>query len=249
LPARSKQQKAKSNASPLPPNFAIMKQSSFVFGLVAVMALTVLSGAIQGHIRNRWGPSDALQSAARKLNDVPEKFGGPQNDRWQLKTAEKMADDTVEMLECTGYFVRTYENRRTGENINVFVVVGPAGPIAVHTPEICYSSQNYTSREKRQRVAIQSAQEQDDQFWALSFKTKTLQEDLLVVYYAWTANDRWSAPDDARFAFVGSPYLYKIQLSCEMPAGSNLKTRDSCREFLKDFVPVLRQYLTEAPRP
>jgi hypothetical protein len=230
-----------------------MKQASFVFGLAAVVALTLVSGVLQGRIRNRWGPSESLRAAAQRLDNVPRSFGGPQDDRWQLKSDEKMADDTVAMLECTGYFVRTYEKRRSGETVNVFVVVGPAGPISVHTPEVCYSSQAYTSRENRRRVAIQGAQEQDDQFWALSFKTKTLQEDLLIVYYAWTANNRWSAPKDARFAFVGSPFLYKIQLSTEMPAGaapagSNLKDSDTCREFLNDFVPVLRQYLTEAPR-
>ena len=65
-----------------------------------------------------------------------------------------MDEDTVEMLECTGNIVRTYENQRTGEVVSVFVIVGPAGPIAVHTPEICYSSQNYKSRDTRQQVAI-----------------------------------------------------------------------------------------------
>ena len=55
-------------------------------------------------------------------------------------------------------------------------------------------------------------------------------------------------PTDARFAFVGWPYLYKLQLSSKLPAGADLKTGDTCREFLKDFVPVVRQYLTEPSR-
>jgi hypothetical protein len=28
-----------------------------------------------------------------------------------------------------------------------------------------------------------------------------------------------------------------------MPSGSNLTSSDTCREFLKDFLPVLRQHL------
>lgn len=159
-----------------------------------------------------------------------------------------MDKDTVEMLECTGSIVRTYRNPRTGDVVSLFVIVGPAGPIAVHTPEICYSSRNYKSRDARSQVAMAGEQGQDDQLWALSFKTKSVQEDLLRVYYAWSTGNRWSAPKDARFAFAGWPYLYKLQLSSKLPAGTDLKTHDTCREFLKDFLPVLRQYLTEPSR-
>ena len=189
-----------------------------------------------------------MRAAAQKLDDVPRHFGGPRNDRWQLKSSETMSADTVEMLECTGYLMRTYENRGTGRVVSVFVIVGPAGPIAVHTPEICYSSQNYKSRDTRQRVAIPGGQGQDDQFWALSFKTKSVQEDLLRVYYAWSTGDRWSAPNDARYAFAGWPYLYKIQLSSQTAGGDGPEDRRHLPGVFKDFVPVLRQYLIEPSR-
>ena len=228
-----------------------MKPLTFNLGLALIVALTVASAVVQGSIRNRWGPSEAMRAAAQELRNVPNTFGGPQNDRWQLKTTEttdKLPDDEVEMLECIGYVNRCYENRRTGEQVNVFVVLGPAGPIAVHTPEICFSTQNYTSRDTRQPIAIPTAEEHDDELWALSFKTKNVGENLLRVYYGWTTSGRWSATDNPRFAFVGSPYLYKIQLASEMPAGSNLKTTDTCREFLKDFLPVLRKHLIPSSR-
>jgi hypothetical protein len=219
-----------------------VKPLTFNLGIVLVVALTVASGVIQGRIRNRWGPSETMQAAAQELGNVPEKFGGSHDDRWQLKRTDTLPSDVVEMLECTGYINRCYENRRTGEEVNVFVVIGPTGPIASHTPEICFSSQNYKSRDEHQRVVIPTAEE-DDELWALSFKTKNIREDLLRVYYGWTTSGRWTATSDPRFAFVGSPYLYKIQLASEMPAGTNLKTTDTCREFLKDFLPVLRKHL------
>ncbi|MGA2030683.1 MAG: exosortase-associated EpsI family protein [Thermoguttaceae bacterium] len=220
----------------------------FVLGLAVVAALTLVSGMLQGRIRNRWGPSEAMRAAAQRLQDVPRRFGGPQNDRWQLHSAETMSEDTLEMLECTGYFVRKYANQRTGEVVSVFVILGPAGPIAVHTPEICYSSRNYKSRDTRERVAIPHAKGPEDQFWALTFKSKSVQGDLLRVYYAWSTGERWSAPNDARFAFAGWPYLYKVQLSSSLPEGADLKTADTCREFLKDFAPVVRQFLIEPSR-
>jgi len=223
------------------------KRAPLVLGLAAVAALTLLGGAIQGRLRYRWGPPEALRAAVvDKLEEVPAAFGGPQNDRWQRKSSGVLADDTLEMLECWGYILRTYENRGTGELVSVSVLVGPVGPISVHSPEICYSSQNYVKLGKRQPVTIQSGEEQDDQFWALTFKAKTLQEDLLRVYYAWTTNEHWSAPEEARFAFLGSPYLYKIQLATELPAEAGLKDSDTCREFLRDFLPVLRPHLIAA---
>ena len=148
----------------------------FVVSLTVVVALTLASGLLAGRIRNRWGPSETMLAAAKKLQEVPRQFGGAHNDRWQLQSSETMSDETVEMLECSGNIVRTYANPRTGEEVSVFVIVGPAGPIAVHTPEVCYSSQNYKSRDTRQRVAIADAQGQDDQFWALTFKSKDVRK-------------------------------------------------------------------------
>jgi hypothetical protein len=225
-----------------------VKLSSFYIGLAAALALTLVGGVLQGHIRYRWGPSKAMAAAAKGLEEVPLSFGGPRNDRWTLKSSEQLLDETREMLECTGYIVRTYEKHDTGELVSMFVLIGPAGPIAAHTPEICYSVQEYTLRDARQRVAVAGAQEQDDQFWALTFKTKGLRENLLRVYYAWSTDGRWLAVDHARYGFVGAPYLYKIQVSSELPAGSNLASSDTCREFLKDFLPVLRQHLISTPQ-
>ncbi len=76
-----------------------------------------------------------------------------------------------------------------------------------------------------------------------TFKNKNLQEDLLRVYYAWTTGDHWSAPNDARYSFTGWPYLYKIQASCEMSAGTDMDSTDTCRDFLRDFLPVLAKCL------
>jgi hypothetical protein len=225
-----------------------MKQVAFVLSLATVVVLTLGAGVLAGRLRNRWGPSETMLAAAQRLQDVPRQFGGPSNDRWQLQSSETMEPYVIQMLECTGSIVRTYANPRTGESVSLFVIVGSAGPIAVHTPEICYSSQNYKIRDAAKRVAVPDLQGQENQFWALSFTSKGPREDLLRVYYAWSTGNGWKAPSDARFAFAGSPYLYKIQVSTTLPAGTDLKTNDTCEKFLKDFVPVLRQHLIE-PSP
>ena len=206
------------------------------------MALTVASGVLQGRIRNRWGPSETMQAAAQELGKVPNSFGGPQNDRWQLKTTEttdKLPDNVVEMLECTGYINRCYENRRTDANGQRFCGDRPYQARSPRIrPRFAFHRKITPAATRAQPVVIPTAAEQDDELWALSFKTKNVREDLLRVYYGWTTSGRWSATDNPRYAFVGSPYLYKIQVESQMPAGSNLKSTDTCREFLKDFLPV-----------
>ena len=145
-----------------------MKRYWFPLSLTLVVALTLVSGVVQGRIRNRWGPSETMLEAARKLQDVPGEFGN-----WRLESSEEMSDDSLEQLECAGYIVRQYVNQRTGERISMFLIVGPAGPIAVHTPEICYSTQNYRSRDPRREVAVQDSKKQDlGTFWAMSFHSK-----------------------------------------------------------------------------
>jgi hypothetical protein len=219
------------------------KQAWFILSLAAVVALTLVSGVLQGHIRNRWGPSEAMRAAAQRLEDVPSQFGGPQNDRWRMQSSETMDQVSVEMLECAGYIVRTYANRRTGETVNIFVIVGPTGPTAVHTPEVCYSSREFKIRDQREQVAITGAEGQEDQFWGLTFKSNRLRGDLLRVYYAWSTGDHWSATKGPRYEFVGRPYLYKIQLAANLPEGTDPGPSETCRQFLKDFVPVLQKYL------
>jgi hypothetical protein len=209
------------------------------------MALTLAGGLLEGHIRNRWGPSETMLAAAEKLAEFPHEFGGFQNNRWQMQASQTMSQDVIDTLECTGYFVRTYANPRTGESVNVFVIVGPAGPISVHTPEICYSSQDYVNRSPRECVAITDDAQANDEFWALSFKSKDVRGDVLRVYYAWSTGNHWRNPNDARYAFAGWPYLYKVQLAATMPPGADLKKGDTCQSFLRDFVPVARQYLIE----
>jgi len=151
------------------------------------------------------------------------------------------------MLECTGYFVRNYQNQATGDLVSVTLLLGPPGPISVHTPEICFPSKNYQVLGKREQVAISGADGEDDQFWALSYKANNLRGDTLRVYYAWSTGGRWSASGDPRFKFAGQPYLYKIQLSSPLPPGADLESDDPCRKFLQDFLPAARKYMLEPP--
>ena len=55
-------------------------------------------------------------------------------------TDDELQDTAQRTLQCYGSLLQEYLKPSTGDRVKVFVVYGPRGPIAVHTPEVCYSS-------------------------------------------------------------------------------------------------------------
>lgn len=216
-----------------------MQRLLFPLAIVLIAGLTIFSGVLHGRMSNRFGPSPETLAAAGKLAEIPQQFGD-----WRMQSSEELDKASRDELQPAGYFVRTYENRQTGDVVAVTLLLGRPGPISVHTPEVCYGSRNYETRSERKQVAIRNSAGAADEFWALDYKVNDVRGDLLRVYYAWSAGDRWTAPKDARFWSVGMPHLYKIQLSGLLPPGTtDLKSEDPCRKFLQDFVPAAKKCL------
>ena len=119
---------------------------------------------------------------------------------------------------------RQYENRKTGEIVTVAVLLGPAGPISVHTPDVCYSSQDYTVLGAPEQTRFGGGEGSQDELWSTSLRSTSLTAGNLRVYYGWSTGGPWSAPGDARFAFAGQPYLYKIQVAGPLPSPIDEKT-------------------------
>jgi hypothetical protein len=216
-----------------------MKRQLFFSAVVLAAAVTVLSGAMQGKMRNRWGPPADTLAVAGKLKNLPKQFG-----EWRLRSAGKLDQTAIEQLEPAGYLVHAYENLVTGDQVGVTVLLGPPVPTSVHTPEVCFASRNYKSQGERQRAAIRRAGGPDDELWTLDYKAANIRGDLLRMYYGWSTGDRWTAANDPRFLYVSQPYLYKIQLTCGLPATA-APSYDPCRKFLEDFLPVLRKCMVE----
>jgi len=216
---------------------------SIMFGVILVAVLTIVSGMLQGRMSNRWGPTEDMQTAAKQLEKLPTQFGS-----WQLFSSQEMSEEARNQLECAGYLYHTYKNRDTGEIVNMVLLLGPAGPIAVHTPEICYSSRAYKQLAPRECVTLLDRSNQKDNFWSLTFRSAGVNADTLQVYYAWRTGDHWLAAGNPRFSLAGQPYLYKIQLASRAPFFADLKTNDPCKNFLQDFLPAAKQYMIEPSR-
>jgi hypothetical protein len=215
-----------------------MKKYQYPIAVLVAIGLTVASGAVVGKMSNRWGPSDESRAAAKKLEQCPENFGN-----WELNSSEEFSDGVVNMLECSGYISRVYVNKDSGEKVHVAVILGPSGPIAVHTPEVCmFSSRDHKIVEPRKATVVGDS---GDQLWAMTGERNDLTASLVRVYYGWTPGNQWAATDNPRVSLASCPYLYKIQIQTHLPAGTDIADNDPCKNFLKDFLPVLRKHLID----
>jgi hypothetical protein len=218
-----------------------VKQSALIIGAVILAGVTLLGGAMQGQMSRRWGRFQEFERLANRLRQLPTEIGP-----WKTRTSQSLSPTAEAVLECAGYVSRQYENRKTGEIVNAAVLLGPAGPISVHTPDVCYSSQDYSVIEPPKRTQFDVGQGSQDELWGTSLQSTNLTAGNLRVYYGWSTGGPWSAPKkDPRIAFAGRPYLYKIQVAGPLPSPADENASDPSAAFLKEFLPALRPYLVE----
>jgi hypothetical protein len=220
-----------------------LKPLGFAASTLIVLALTLVSGIMHGRISQRWGPSSDSVKAAEKLQAFPVAFG-----HWRMQSANTFDAATLTELRCIGYFSRNYQNQETGAEVNVAVLLGPPGEISVHTPEVCFSSQEFNIESKRQRLDFTNPDGSKEEFWTLDFRSNDLHARLVHVAYGWSMGNHWSAPEEPRFVFSGNQYLYKIQLAISGNVQQEISGDNPCRQFLAEFVPNVRNYLLNPSR-
>jgi hypothetical protein len=215
-----------------------VKQSALIIGMLILAGATLLGGVIQGRMCRRWGRPQEFQKLAERLRELPTTIGD-----WTMKASEPLARNAEAELECAGYVIRQYQNRKTGDIVTAALLLGPAGPISVHTPDICYSSQQYTVIESATKIPMVAGKGAQDELLRTSLESTNLSSGNLSVFYGWSTGGPWTAPKDARFTFAGRPYLYKIQVAGPLPLPGADKASEPCRLFLNEFLPAVRPYL------
>lgn len=211
-----------------------------IIALVAVLGATLASGVIHGRMTNRWGVGSKARAAGDKLREIPSQFG-----TWKLVAREEMDEGSQQMLETFGYTGGLYENRKTGSRVSSLLIVGPPGTVAVHTPEVCIGSREWELVNSRKAVSIQERGDpaKSHTFWAVRFKRTDVDGYLMPVYYGWTVDGTWAAEQGGRWKFAGSPYLYKLQVSCTLSPLAGPAESDACQQFLAEFIPAAAPYL------
>lgn len=200
---------------------------SFALAAVAAVIVMTTGGAIYGRLTQRWGAPPRMKEAGAHLLTFPTSLGD-----WDLQSEVPIEESVTTMLACDTFVNRNYANRQTGDVVNLSLFVGPAGPTAVHTPEVCLSSRDYILQGKRKKESITPTKGADEDFWGVTFDSKRVGGAPLRVYYAWQANEGWRAPEYPRFEYGAAPMLYKIQITGNVDPAALPKEGDPCRQFL-----------------
>src|SRR5262249_30210361 len=143
---------------------------------------------------------------AARLERIPRDLGD-----WHSTDLE-LGEQEVRAARIEGYCYRRYENARNRHAVTVLLVCGRAGPIAVHTPDICFTGAGYTAAASPTPFALTYGPADEE----ASFRTMRLTKDQsafpteIRVFWTWNAGETWKAPDQPRAAFAGRRALYKM---------------------------------------
>jgi Protein of unknown function (DUF3485) len=208
----------------------------------AVVVLTIASGFVDRRLSMGLSTNVDLAPVGKHLETLPEQLG-----EWQLQASRPMEPQIVATLQCSGNVLRKYINRATGEVIDLSIIVGPAGPTSVHTPEVCYSSRDYEQLGVPKEFQVRARENPLESFWGLSFRARGPRPDQLTVAYAWNDGDGWRAASHPRFQYSGRRMLYKLQLASNSIPSETSSSHDPIRSFLVDFLPVFDALLEKSP--
>lgn len=186
-----------------------------------------------------------LLAASEAVQQIPETFG-----HWKMVAAEPLPDTALTMLQCRAHQSRHYAHDETGEQVSFMLLVGPAGPLVAHTPDVCYGSSAFDIAESTESEVIRGTGSSADTFNRILFRSKSVIGEKQEVYYGWRPPaGHWEAPQKPRLALGGEPLLYKIQVAAVIPDqadGADDATKSAVspnRRFLDDLLPVLDVHL------
>ena len=199
--------------------------------IAILIGLALLSGVVHGALDGRWSQATDLKEQGSQLELLPDTFGD-----WELVESPGLEKGAAEILRCYGSTNRVYRRRDNPDvRVSVAVMFGPRGPIAVHTPEVCYDSVGTDQVSERQVEAISTVQTRHE-FWSVPFSRRASEADF-EVWYAWSDGGSWQAANHPRFWMAET--LYKLQLAGPASNGEN----KPCREFLEAFLPHIEKVI------
>lgn len=209
-------------------------------------SLLVLLGS--GWLHARWseglGSSEQLTQFIERVPVVPLRIGD-----WQATPVEG-DERAFASAGARSYWMRMYTHERTGASMLVILMAGPAGRMAVHTPEVCYGGAGFRIFEGPNSLPISwdniyKGDVETDQFWTARFRKQASVPTDLKLIWGWNAHGKWEAPVNPRFHFRGERALYKLYLVQDqaLPAHAGKMGDEAALDFMKQLLPELKKDL------
>jgi hypothetical protein len=213
-----------------------------VFQFVAPLAagvLIALSGMLHAVQTEAWELPRRLATAAEQLHDVPPVVG-----EWHSREIT-IEPSQLKAAEAAGGIARIYEHP-SGERVNILLLCGPTGPIAVHPPTVCFTAAGYEQVTPQQRFVLTGDDGRPAAFWMADFERGIDGVPVRIrTYWGWSFGEGWKAPEHSRLAFAGTGVLNKLYVTYEVPRDrARVKpTSEPVSLFLKAFLPEVDRAL------
>jgi hypothetical protein len=214
-------------------------------GVVLIVGLTI----VQVRMTDRLSASNVTaEQRAALLKNVPMNIGD-----WH--GTDKPVDEGVKQTAgAEGAVSRQYRNARTGEVVDLWLIVGHGRAISAHTPDICYRSSGFAARAVENSMYPMMMEDESE----VPFLTNTFfREDHLTgrqlyrVFWSWysteTDGDKvvWEAPSNARWYFGNTRALYKMYFTSVMRDPMETAEQSPCLQFAREFIPVVNKALSQ----
>jgi hypothetical protein len=212
--------------------------------ILVAFALVGGAGVVHGLWTSRWHQSEDLQAALARVPKVPMTVG-----EWKARELEVSAEEFAR-AGALAYWSRRYERKLPGKGVqavNVILMCGPSGRMAVHTPEVCYAGTGYEMVGSADPLELRVPGGESAEFWTARFRKETPgQAGQLRLLWSWGADGAWQAPERPRFVFAGRPALYKLYVLREGTGKDAPGSLDPSALFLTRFLPELNRTLFPA---
>jgi uncharacterized protein DUF3485 len=216
-------------------------------GVALLVGLTIINGMMTDRLA---GANFTAEEKAKLLENVPKVVG---DWRGEDKKVEEAIKDTA---GAVGAVSRTYRNTRTGEIVDLWLIVGHGRAISAHTPDICYRASGFTARADDNSVypLVMEGRDKPVQFLTNTFFREDVKGRRLIrVFWTWhnteTAGNKdvtfWEAPTNSRWHFGNTRALYKMYFTAEMRDQAETAEQSPCLRFARDFLPEVENALTE----
>jgi hypothetical protein len=200
---------------------------SRLIAFIAVAVTLILTGVVSGLFSGRWSDDVELTALAREAR-LPASAGV-----WTGQEVPSLPHE-LHAARAEALDRRAYVHGKHGGTATAALVFGRAGPVSVHTPEVCLPGTGFDEAGPPSRLNVPGGE-----FWVRRFRKRAVVPTPLYVAYGWSSGGTWHAPENARLQFAGSPVLYKLYITVEEPPPGQPGSEAVATDLLTALLPVL----------
>jgi hypothetical protein len=193
-------------------------------------------GIYHGLATDRWTQASGDTDPGKCFANLPLSF-----DDWVGERLPRGEGDDDKNSVLTSRFI----NRINGRWVLTSITSGRAGRVSIHDPEHCYLGSGYKVVDAIRQESFDLPSGKTAKFWTGHFeKKKPSGIESIRIYWGWTVDGQWQAPDYPRLLFAGKATLHKLYMIHPV---SQEDEEDSTpfRDFMIKYVTELNRHFEQ----